>query len=193
MRNTVECVIDGCERAPHARNYCCAHYKKLLKYGDPNGGRTVMVCSVGGCGGRHSALGLCSAHYFQHRRRAGRACVVDECLGSVHARGLCNNHYQRDRRRRGLVKSSARFTEGQRAERREAKAAKQRAQADERRDYVLSEFRWLVDGGVPVARAMRAVGYQHGAAQLADFYRNSGQVAPRALRAELEWRREGVA
>ena len=39
--NIIACSIDGCEKKPYARTWCNPHYRRWLKYGDPNGGNWI--------------------------------------------------------------------------------------------------------------------------------------------------------
>lgn len=61
------CKVDGCQPSPTSRfrrGYCNAHYKRLVKYGDPLITRKVRnVCAVGGCGLLVTGHGWCSKHY----------------------------------------------------------------------------------------------------------------------------------
>lgn len=75
----------------------------------------MKVCSFEGCARKHSAKGLCRAHYQQFKRgveltslseirpqrggtpaRINFVCVVEGCLNTEHqAKGLCTLHYPR--------------------------------------------------------------------------------------------------
>lgn len=65
-----ECAVDGCQRRAHSRGLCSAHHHRLVRHGDPLGGRQPRgPCSVVGCERTASSLGLCRLHY--DRQRAG--------------------------------------------------------------------------------------------------------------------------
>lgn len=68
------CVVDGCDKSVLSRGYCSAHYQRLLKHGDPHGGRPARVS------------------------RSGRSCSISGCTRSVVSRGYCEAHYHRLRR-----------------------------------------------------------------------------------------------
>lgn len=55
------------------RGWCCAHYGKFLKYGDPLAGVSYCrthdkVCSISGCSKPHYGHGWCKSHYEQWRK-----------------------------------------------------------------------------------------------------------------------------
>lgn len=68
---------------------------------------TSRTCSFEGCGGPHSAKGLCSAHYSQQARgvplrpvnrnlatNKGKVCAYESCIEWAKTSGLCGGHYQ---------------------------------------------------------------------------------------------------
>lgn len=62
------CSVEGCQKEDHARGYCEAHYRRVLKFGDPLRGGNLKrqpgrVCSVVGCDKPHHSLGYCRVHY----------------------------------------------------------------------------------------------------------------------------------
>lgn len=67
----MECVIDGCEKPVKARGWCCGHYARWTKHGDPlgssnrkRGGKVKYEkCVIEGCGKKHIAKGYCQMHY----------------------------------------------------------------------------------------------------------------------------------
>lgn len=82
------CSIDGCPGTIRCRGLCRDHYGRLMRWGDPLGGRRSNyngeLCVVAGCEKRARSLGLCQACYTQQRRRgttARRGLVPD---GSTH-------------------------------------------------------------------------------------------------------------
>lgn len=61
----------------------------------------VRVCSVDGCGKKHSALGYCRTHYRRFKRQGDplvvhkrRKCSVEGCDTLTDAKGMCGKHYQ---------------------------------------------------------------------------------------------------
>lgn len=47
-RKTEPCSIDDCERPNHRKGWCCAHYQRWLKYGDPmRGGPSRAIRGTG--------------------------------------------------------------------------------------------------------------------------------------------------
>lgn len=64
----------------------------------------MRLCSIRGCGRKHSSRGYCSAHYERMRReghlprRQRGECSVPGCTGKLHAHGYCGVHNQRMRR-----------------------------------------------------------------------------------------------
>lgn len=60
------------------------------------------LCSIPGCGKRHSARGLCRAHYAWWRRNSSDIeCSVEGCASPADRRGFCTAHYMRQRRNDG--------------------------------------------------------------------------------------------
>ena len=76
------CSIDGCEKSVFARKWCCAHYKRWRKYGDPLAGGVYRDgpkgCVVEGCEQKHEAKGYCRTHYnrLYYTGSATRACAT---------------------------------------------------------------------------------------------------------------------
>ena len=68
------CSIDGCETRVKARGFCCMHYKRFLRHGDPLAGAAFrdssQGCSIEGCGREHYCKSLCEMHY-QRLRKTG--------------------------------------------------------------------------------------------------------------------------
>ncbi len=68
----------------------------------------TKLCSIPGCGAKHSAKGLCHRHYYRAKRgspmdappREDRptTCVVPGCDSAVRGGDMCSLHYQRARR-----------------------------------------------------------------------------------------------
>lgn len=114
------CSLDGCDRRYYAKGYCCAHYLRLLKYGDPLAGKPIKRrietrpgCSVEGCDRQHYARGWCQPHYnrwkkcrdvmadipVEDRNPRDGMCRVEGCgrlIGARGARRLCVGHLRRE-------------------------------------------------------------------------------------------------
>lgn len=77
-----KCSIEGCLKKHLAQGYCSAHYNRLRRWGDPNGGGPLKPnaddrrpvgspCIHPGCDGftaKGSAFGYCVAHYVRFKR-----------------------------------------------------------------------------------------------------------------------------
>jgi len=73
MASSRLCSIPNCSKPHFTQGFCCAHYRRLQRHGDPVGGKSARlyrqkICSVHGCGNRHSAGGFCSRHYHRFVR-----------------------------------------------------------------------------------------------------------------------------
>ncbi len=75
MRKVKEgkCAIEGCERPLYRTQYCCPHYERKRKLGDPLAGGTyhqprIEICTAEGCGKKTVARGFCSAHYHLFKK-----------------------------------------------------------------------------------------------------------------------------
>jgi hypothetical protein len=101
------CIVEGCEREYHARNYCSYHYNRLRKNKELPP-RTKPTCMIEGCTNKHLARGLCVKHYWRWKSngdpnivrpsRIATVCQVEGC-GSKHtAHGFCAKHYGRFKR-----------------------------------------------------------------------------------------------
>ena len=70
------CRIEGCERPVRnvSRQLCNRHHLRLLRHGDPEGGRPLRNeapperCTVDGCDQPHKGLGYCTTHYGRFKR-----------------------------------------------------------------------------------------------------------------------------
>jgi hypothetical protein len=67
MKKVRKCIVDGCDRPLRTREYCNAHYKRMLRHGDPLGGSTFRSahsrqCAVDGCDKANDSYGYCSSH-----------------------------------------------------------------------------------------------------------------------------------
>ena len=101
------CSVEGCERDASRREWCNAHYRRLLRRGLLPPIIAVTGCTVDGCDRKHQAFGLCNVHY-QRMLRVGATdltfapksvCSVENCdRGAPIVSGLCVLHRQRMRR-----------------------------------------------------------------------------------------------
>ena len=62
------CIVDGCHKKHHAKNYCVNHYGRNKRFGNPLGmGKNFLkpkVCTIEGCKNTHRmSFGLCGLHY----------------------------------------------------------------------------------------------------------------------------------
>ena len=80
-QSTRTCSIDGCEKRFYSRGWCKLHYERWSTSGHPLGkpcrgcgkhfegqfycAECKPVCSIGGCGAKVNARGLCSRHYMR--------------------------------------------------------------------------------------------------------------------------------
>jgi hypothetical protein len=62
------CAIEGCQDEHCARGWCCKHYARVRRHGDPQAVRSPRYCVIPGCTGRHLARGWCVKHYERWRR-----------------------------------------------------------------------------------------------------------------------------
>lgn len=109
------CTVEGCEKKRKSRiGYCSAHYAKYKQYGDPLAGRTnkfspgetPQLCTIEGCGAKHSHSGLCASHnnrkrklgspyaLYESEKRPDKVCAVDSCDRKHYCKGFCTRHYQ---------------------------------------------------------------------------------------------------
>jgi len=109
------CSVAECGKPSVKRGLCGAHYKRLMRHGDPLAGarfreRQPDRCGVKGCDRAAVTLGLCGSHYARQRKTgdAGEAitrlptqgqCQVEGCghVGALKA-GMCTAHHHRLRR-----------------------------------------------------------------------------------------------
>lgn len=67
--------------------------------------RTIKLCSIDGCGEKHTARGWCKRHYYIWKRNGdplivkwaprGPSCSIEGCRNKHKAYGWCENHYKR--------------------------------------------------------------------------------------------------
>lgn len=110
------CSVPGCDGRHYAQGFCCPHYQRSVKWGDPRpdipiGHRpsTRGVCSIKECGRPHYCHGWCEAHYLRWQKtgdvspeipieprnsREGK-CSVDGCDLPIKGRRLCVGHGRR--------------------------------------------------------------------------------------------------
>jgi len=95
------CSVPDCGKPVHQRGWCCSHYARWRRHGDPLVQKhfysATGVCSVDGCERPHLARGLCSSHYNQTRKKRAKAeCPVPGCSRQTTG-GLCWSHLRRNR------------------------------------------------------------------------------------------------
>lgn len=104
------CSVPGCGKAAKRREWCKAHYLRLLRHGSPTGGKQIVktadgLCSVGGCERVIKGHGLCNMHLLRLKRRGDlhkgakerTFCTIEGCDRPSHGNGLCTRHYLRNR------------------------------------------------------------------------------------------------
>lgn len=62
------CSVDGCQKPHDSRGWCCAHYGRWKRHGDPMAGGIMQSPQTG-------------------------PCEVDGCIRSAVSRGVCRRHY----------------------------------------------------------------------------------------------------
>lgn len=67
------CSVDGCDIPIVGRGLCEKHYRRFMKYGDPQitsrlAPGTHIKCSVEGCDRPHLSLGFCNKHYSRFKK-----------------------------------------------------------------------------------------------------------------------------
>lgn len=113
------CAVDGCKgnaaKPGSGRGWCCKHYQRWKKHGDPlislRGQKKYSEeCSINGCGKPTASLGYCSMHYSRFKRNGdtsialrdrlnpGEPCLVPDCEAPKRKGGYCQTHYDRIRR-----------------------------------------------------------------------------------------------
>ena len=53
------------------------------------------ACLMDGCERESHALGMCGAHYAQHKKSSGKECFEPDCERKIFARFVCQMHYKR--------------------------------------------------------------------------------------------------
>jgi hypothetical protein len=107
LRDT--CIVPGCGREHHARDFCATHYAQFKRGFEPSGPINARVmqkppeCSEYGCAEPVKAKGLCKMHYqrllrhghtrYRDRKKPAKACAIPECDNTLYAKGLCHAHY----------------------------------------------------------------------------------------------------
>lgn len=98
------CSVPDCDKPIKYRQWCGAHYQKLMKYGDPLYRAYTpnpQPCSVDGCETLAKTRGWCATHYSRVVRHGDplytvqypTACTIDGCLRPYNTAGYCTHHY----------------------------------------------------------------------------------------------------
>lgn len=93
-----KCSLPYCSRAKTKRGYCESHYRKWLKYGDPEKRQREIQgdqCIASGCDFKPVSRQYCQRHYEQQKKAGafGGICKVAGCESAYRGRGYCNRHY----------------------------------------------------------------------------------------------------
>lgn len=104
----VLCSFAGCDKKHLAKGFCQLHYKRVLKYGDPNINKRLVgdkECSIDGCDRERKVKGYCWLHHkriirygdpnVNKRQPKREECSVDNCSKKHYAKGFCKLHYER--------------------------------------------------------------------------------------------------
>ncbi len=111
-----DCAIEGCTKPAWQKAWCCFHYSRYRKHGDPLAGpekqksyQNREICNWSGCERLAKSRGFCPSHYAQARysskyehlipeeSRAER-CIIPECSEPQYIAGLCRKHDVQRRR-----------------------------------------------------------------------------------------------
>jgi len=99
-----KCLIDDCDRASYAKEYCDKHYRRFKKYGDASFVNvfTPQKCLEDDCIRKAVSKKYCDMHYRRlkthgttaTRSRARFGCLIEACNKKHAARGYCSKHYE---------------------------------------------------------------------------------------------------
>ena len=69
------CLVDWCKKEAFCKGYCSSHYHRLMRYGDPLGGRAYRLppkeheqCKIHGCTNKGSYRGYCRKHFTRLKK-----------------------------------------------------------------------------------------------------------------------------
>jgi hypothetical protein len=90
------CKLDSCERIAQKAGFCEIHYRRFLKYGNPEAGRMIKgmkgkPCTIDDCTNGIDTDGLCKAHYYR-RQRYGDPTAGAPVLQKERICIQCGNH-----------------------------------------------------------------------------------------------------
>lgn len=65
-----KCEVEQCDKNAQCRGLCCAHYHRLIRYGNPLGvpERAIRVCKEDGCFAIAQKRNFCNKHYLRFKR-----------------------------------------------------------------------------------------------------------------------------
>ena len=111
VRERKKCIIKGCNNKQLARQWCCKHYNKWVKYKDPifTKYNHAELCIVTGCNKKFHAKGYCMIHYIRfythgnpniclRNNEHSDICKVLNCYKPYYGNGYCEMHNWRRRK-----------------------------------------------------------------------------------------------
>jgi hypothetical protein len=114
------CKSIDCFRPSQAKGYCDKHYRRFIKYGDPE---IVHIfkpkkCLDKVCDRNSKSKGYCDKHYRRfiktgtsELQKIVRSCSVDGCIRRHMAKDLCSLHYEMSRNNVVIDDSAAKIIE----------------------------------------------------------------------------------
>lgn len=108
------CSIIECSNIHYAKDYCCKHYTRFRKSGNPlirtTKRKESRLCSILGCFNKHYSKGYCGKHLYRWKRHGDPntvlclphglskgilKCKIEGCNSPHLAKGYCKTHYYR--------------------------------------------------------------------------------------------------